>query len=456
MKSKWMVAILIVALPLLLAACGIKVVVVGTPTPKPTAIPTATRTLPQTAMPEPTSTPGTTSVATPAPQPSPALPANLPTPDPKINLKEMGNRLGQVVSFAFDYTDEENKIRLQGVQVQAPSGRWVRQISETGDIDVEHVKIGDRQWARMMGLVFSCVDWQQLPEDSPVLKACLASLTLTLLIDLNLADPLARGQEATLVPGITTIDSTQCYQYEWRDADGNLSRICLAAETGLPLLFESPQCRWSLSHFNDPANVIAPPVSEMPAKLHIDDARMALNSLASFRYVTVSEFGDEGNLNASYIEGIYLQANQAWQADFRSKHEDPNPLVQLLSIRRQTWERYSAGGAWTPVSTAKNLAGDADPFAAWPGGPTMPVALTLLDMVSSRTVSGLECVEYLSNTKFQTSQGAEWDIHVRLCVTAAMVPLRMEISGTSGSSKFTITRELSHLDDPANVVEKAE
>jgi hypothetical protein len=465
MKGKWMIAILIVVLPLLLAACGIKVVVVGTPTPKPTAVPTATRTLPPpTATPELTSTPAPTSAPTlaptPAPMVAPTLPANLPTPAPKVNLKEVGNRLWSQASFAFDVlTQGDTYFHAQGEYIQSPQAWHIRHISEAGGYLLEYAEIGNRKWGVIGDVPITCTDWEQAtaPLTQSTCKVADGLKTLVVSVLAYFTD----DQEAELSSGPAMIDGVACYEYTWRDSGDFLCRAHLAAETGIPVLFQNSSTSYRLSRFNDPDNAIAPPVSEMPEKLYLDDARMALNGLSSFRYVTDVEMGDKDGLTTYRVEGVYLQASQAWQANWKWKPEDAQAIVEFLSIGGEAWMDWTPTDGvktWLPsvfFGEAESMLKDAGPFANWPGASALPPAV--LQPGSARTIAGVECQEYTSSAKVQGDQGTIYDLQVRLCVTADhVIPLRLVSTAVSDDFRFVITRELSHLDDPANVVEKAE
>jgi len=473
MKSKWIVAILIVALPLLLAACGIKVVVVGTPTPKPTALPTATRTLPPTleptATPAPTSTPmpEPTSVPTAVPQASPTLPANLPTPAPKINLKEVGDRLWSQASFAFDlqWSKTDPALHLQGKWVREPRSWYVSRIAAMdagGSLSGwEYSLIGSRSWFTYVEGNFptSCADWQQQPADSAVYSACKAGTSGQTIVQGTLDVTFLSG-EAEHFSGPTMVDGVSCYEYQWRDALG-ISRLWLAADTGLPILldipFEDYRIALHLGDFNDPNNMFALPASEMPLKLHLDDARMALDGLSSFRYVTTEEIVTADKTGNYRMEGVYVQVNQAWQADFRNKPEDPEPLLQFWSMGGQTWQRLAVTHMWFLSADGDSLVKGAAPFGNWPNQPKPQLAVLDLEPGSSRSIAGMSCQDYVSEGVVQSDEGYDVESQVRLCVTPNQsIPLRMELSMTGGGVRVHIVRELSHLDDPANVVEKAE
>jgi hypothetical protein len=218
---------------------------------------------------------------------------------------------------------------------------------------------------------------------------------------------------------------------------------------------------YRLSRFNDPANAILFPVSEMPTKLQLNEARMALNGLASFRYVTDVEMSDKDSSGTYHVEGVYLQANQAWQATWKWNTADAEPVVEFLSIGSEAWMDWTPTDGvktWLPsvfFADAESMLKDAGPFAKWPV--RSPLSPATLQPGSARTVAGMKCQEYTSSGKVQGDQGTTFDLQVNLCVTAdKAIPLRLVFSFVSDDVHFTITRELSHLDDPANVVEKME
>jgi hypothetical protein len=183
----------------------------------------------------------------------------------------------------------------------------------------------------------------------------------------------------------------------------------------------------------------------MPQELSFDDARMALNGLSSFRYLTTAEFEAEGNATAIHCEGVCVQGNQAWRASCRVGIEE-QALLELYSLGDQTWWGVEGGQGWLRVAGSiveDRVAVEAAPFWLWSDAPYWEIGTLLPEPMQS--IAGVRCYEYLF---------ASEDAQLHLCVIpGGMVPLRMEFSAAGESHRVLITREFTHFDDPSNVVE---
>jgi len=489
MKSyKWIILLLLASAAL--AACALA----ATPTPNPTeqlktavaivqtttaeamltAIPTATATRAPTHTPPSTPIPPTltdtpTLTATATPTPTPGREEDQSTPAPRINLKEVGDRLWSLSSFAFEIGGKG----IQGEWIHTPLSWHIWVTGET-DEALEFVTIRDRQWVanllagELVGegedTPLSCAkvqQWEQAPEGSlyrMLYDVCDLGASASEAV-LGVFGFFFYDQEAEFASGPRLVDDTPSYEYTWRDKSGNVCHLYMSTEAEIPIMAQCADITLHLSHFNDPANVIRPPTSEMPEKLHIDDARMALNGLSNFRYRTTQEFTDTRKAFAYYSEGLYVQLNQAWRAKFGEIGEEP--FVEFL-FHPSIGETLLKGGdmtMWFPVSwdeASEEMARDSAPFAFWPD-PPQEHRVGVLQPGSTRTVAGLECNEYLFTWTGSSDYG-EAEVQVRLCVTPEeMIPLRVHgIASLEDGTRLVRTLELSHINDPTNVVEPPE
>lgn len=434
---------------------------VGMSTRAPTHMPTATAT---NSLPPPPTDPNlipaprviTVPIATAVVVTlTPALQPKLPTPVPTVNLKDVGNRLFNVASFAFDFesTSTQAPLHFQVRWIRTPPSWHIRKIEKSGQVIIEHVAIGEREWAIVADSLFPvpCTEWQKQPQSSLVYSTCKLGRDARSIIESTLGLAF-QDQKAEFASGPVVVDNVPTYDYTWRDKGGAVYHLYLAAEGGIPIMFKVSDITFKFSRFSDPANVIAPPTSAMPERLHMDDARMALNRLASFQYVTNAEIKD----STYNVKGVYVQANQAWRAEWRWKPEDAEPFLKLASIGDQAWLAVGKSTTWLPsalLPDSKQMVDDASPFANWPSSSFQE---GILQPGSKRAVSGLVCNEYIFTASATTKRGNKADFQARLCVTAdSLIPLRLEtsISVTAEGFRSLITRELSHLNDPSNVVE---
>jgi hypothetical protein len=232
-------------------------------------------------------------------------------------------------------------------------------------------------------------------------------------------------------------------------------RLCVSADTGLPLRFQSDLIKAHFNRFNDPANAFMVPTSGTPDRLNLDDARMALNGLDSFRYATTAELGDTKSKSTYFINGVYKGTSQDWQADWRFKRDQDKPDFVWANVAGKTWGKIDGTIMWLPVGDDKDfltMVDDANPFAMWPNYPNLRTGIRQTG--TTQTVGDQKCQEYLFTAQLTSAQGGQADYQLRLCVTMdSRIPLRMAVKLTSGTFGLNFMRELSHLNDPANVVE---
>jgi hypothetical protein len=420
-----------------------------------TAVPTATVWL--TPTPNPTATPA----ATDTPPPAEITVEGLPTPAAALNLAKVQERLLANASFAFDLLAESEKtagMHFEGEWVQSPQSWRVRQL-QGENVLMEFVSIGEREWASIGPgqMAASCEGWEALDDSDMTHDVCNLGTQSRALVATTMT---AAFPDLDVSPeeDAVAVDGVPCYRYAWEDESGESAVLFVAAETGQPVLYEgqgAPHLTMRFSALNDPANAFAAPLTDMPEKLHIDDARLAVNGLQSFQYSTVADMGKNTDQPVYYIvHGVSLQSKGAWyvrwyfedaektEADFEVLFEGGQGLIKAPGMTD-----------FLPASMlpdAEQLVRDADPFAWWPNTAYMQVGT--LQAGEGRTVDGEECAEYLFTAEVSTAQGTAYH-ELRLCVTPEeMIPLREEYSAGYAEDVFdlTITREWTHFDDPAN------
>lgn len=500
-KVKWLLLFSILALLLAATGCVRATVVEVEPTAAASPLPEITRVTPtMTLAPSVTST-FPPVVPTTAPTPTPtvtAVPTEAPStgdgslsqavtstvamsetlttapilapPAPTINTKDIYERLWRVSGFVVDVVaslESDRTIRFVGTRVNSPGSwkiSWLPSV-QGGEGLVDYVSIGARNWVQVARVqsVPPC-DATVSPTNNPDFDFCDFGADLQTLAQATLGI-LSSDQVVDLIDEKAVLDDgTACHEYKWRDTSAALWSMCLASETGLPIRLSTESVTVQFSHYNDPANAIAPPASEMPDRLHIDDARMALNSLSSFRYVTDGEVRTPAGQPTTYhVEGTYIQDDQGWQTEWKWKAEDAQPVIEFLSIEDQTWFRDKEEPPWVDFSRFEDLFEDfrpmvneAGPFSLWPDASGLAGGVGVLQAGPPRTVGGLQCNDYLFEGTKTTDTGAEVSQRASVCATPAeMLPLQIEITLENADKGVfvTVKRELSHINDPANLVE---
>ncbi len=433
-----------------------------TPTPTATAAPTEAPSTGDGSLSQAvTSTVAMSETLTTAP--------TLAPPAPTINTKDIYERLWRLNSFVVDVVaslDTGETPHTVATRVNTPSSWRISfaPYAQGEDSIVTYVLIGARSWAEIGDgqVQFSCDDPAQLATNDLERTTCELGAGMPSVVQTALGI-LSNDQVAELVDENPVIDAgPRCHEYEWRDADAALWSMCMSPETGLPTRVSSERITMQFNRYNDPENAIAPPTSAMPERLHIDDARMAYNGLSSFRYVTDAELSTSAAEPSTYhVEGVYVQNDQAWQTEWKWKPQDLEPVFEVLSIEDQTWLRIGQNGNWVDSSLLEDFewyVSDAGPFAYWPDASEPAAGVGILQSDSTRTVDGLECVDYLFEGTRTTETGVRLEQRIRVCITPIeMLPLQVEITlefaGDNKSARVAVRRELSHINDPANLVE---
>ena len=341
--------------------------------------------------------------------------------------------------------------------VREPASRRMRDVTG-GVARFHHIKIGEREW---IGLGADPA-WRS--SDDPNLtqgeREGLARIQgfVPFPLFFNIEGP----QASLTNPGLD-VDGTTCDEYVRAEGETTLS-ICLSPDSGLPVRATlGGSDAWieaHYSHFNAPANAIAAPTADFPERLHAADARMALNSLASFQWTASSQWEPKPDTEAEGFaytyRGTYVQATQAWRAFVWEEDADGAPILKGMRIGERRW--VGGGGdeaAWIPVppSTPDDaVLENADPFSFW----RQWVAMTGVgELVArdARTVDGRRCHDYVILTERINDQGTvQQETHLFAAADTG-VPMRAESVFRAPQGTLTLTWELSHVDDPGNLVE---
>ncbi len=395
--------------------------------------------------------------STPRPATAPALapPAAItPTPPPQeINLRQLGLQLYSHASFAFELEKQDPAMRLRfGGRWTGNPFSWYIENMLARALELAFTIIGDRQWVTLAsGEALSCDGWKKTAQEGQVYQACdLGTQSLQILQTASksfFADVPARYSGEQVI-----VDGVPCHVYTVRDVsnDGE-GRWYVAIETGLPVRFEVATLVWRFFNFDDPGNVIPPPVSGMPAELHMDEARMAFNGVSSFRYDSQMMF-QTSTVSTYTVAGVYVLAGPTWQA--RVSACPTCQPVEVLSSGGRVWQRPAATSPWVPVAKDSQdalLAEMGDPFYSWPGQSAPRIAKR--ESGQTLTVASRECQVYRLSWTRPTSDGGQGTADVRMCVSAdRTLPLVTEYLATSSTTGMDVVCALSHLDDPANVV----
>ena len=378
-----------------------------------------------------------------------------------IDPKEVADLLARQASYRVSLSMQagETATDWEIIIVKEPASQHVRNITR-GATAFHYIRIADREW---IGLGTDPA-WRsggdpnltQLEKEGMALAAAPTVFLHSLLLDV--------GGEASLVNPALDVEGTPCDDYTWTDGEDR-GALCLSQESGMPVRarLERPDSTMEahFSHFNEPANAITAPITGFPDRLHASDARMALNSLASFQW-TLSWWWDFGTAGKTGVvaEGTYIQVDQAWRAStWQEEGADGPPVLRVIHIGERRWGNL--GGEqerWLPIlqepDDPLSLYHFTDPYHIW----RQWIALSRVgDLVArnAEVIDGRSCHEYLIIAEGTTEEGVAIRQETHLFATAdAGVPMRIEGS-VDLASRFTLTFdwELRHVDDPGNQVE---
>lgn len=437
------------------------VVVTGPPSTLPPTTPdtvtsTATLTVSPTVIPTPTVTLTATEVPTPAITPT--------SPASTVNLRQvLSDTLSQVsYRMAIQAIDSQNTTKIDATFVRDPSAAHLRWYDE-GAVALHCVTVGDREWIGLGTVPM----WLTAP--SSVLTETQAFADSLPAIVAGTREFVFPDQVAEFSGLSKTEEGVACLRYIW-EGEGAVGDVCLDPHTGLPLfgnerLLEGGEQTHSFelrfSHYNDPANVIPPPISGQPETLHIDDARMALNGLSSFRW-TASVSLVPGQSSSSLqafdwaMEGTYVLENSAFRSSvWLTATVDMPPTFRCWAIGHSHWIALPSSdqvfrdgfGADTPCRPGA-------PYYNWETPPALGEARRV--EAGRTTINGELCDKYQFTLQVKNPQGNLTGHELMLFVTSdTRVPMRLEDVIRVQADGTTVTQiwEISHINDPANVVE---
>jgi hypothetical protein len=271
--------------------------------------------------------------------PKPTLtPISTPFAPSTINIKDIRDLLFNQTSFIFRIpTSVENEV--EATYIKEPVTIYMR-IYSNGAVFGHWIKMGKREW---YGIGTKPDLWyskgQPLLDEKGITSDIFDAASMTwgfLTSDLGMLP----DEKAKLVHSAVLVDGIMCNEYEWsRNQDVGL--VYIAVESGLPVKSEATSGQyttsWYISHINDPANVIRPPLTDYPDKLYIDEARMSLNGLSSFQWKTIWSIEDQEN-SISTFRGTYVLKNQAWHSFcYADTEARKDPSCQLMTIGQKSW-----------------------------------------------------------------------------------------------------------------------
>lgn len=384
-----------------------------------------------------------------------------------INPKDVADLVARQTSYQMSLLTQssESTTNTQITIVREPASEHVRFI-ERGAVLAHYIKIGEREWVAL-GTNPDPETWQEAADaKGDVILGKVYSDFLDLVQKLH---PLIffynLDREASLTRPALDMDGTTCDEYTWTEGEVAGS-ICLSTESGLPVSANfnsaSATIEARYSHFNNPANSIPAPLTDFPQRLHIDDARMALNSLSSFQWTASLRWEPRAGAQSEeffYIwQGTYVLANQAWRAFLWANTEETDnpPALKVMQIGEQRWVGVDGEqDPWTrvPPGVEDTLIEDSNPFNIWRSwlNPRQPGDLAATEVI---TLNDQSCHEYRFTLERTNDQGQLVRQEIRLFVaTDSSLPMRVESVVTTPTGTLTSTWELSHIDHPTNLVE---
>jgi hypothetical protein len=210
--------------------------------------------------------------------------------------------------------------------------------------------------------------------------------------------------------------------------------------------------------------VLSAPVTELPEKLYIDEARMALNGVSSFQFRRTFEGAIPGEAGSEVFwvsAGTYVQSVLAWRASvwFSAENASGTPATELLTVGERKWQAAGGTETWFPSFMKREEMDMYSAFGSWTywGDTDKPGRLLVGE---ARTIDGVPCRVYSFPYEGQMTSGepVTGERFLFLAVDS-LVPMGLETRLLVGPEEFPAlvdTLELSHIDDPGNVVEAPE
>jgi len=418
-------------------------------------VPTAARPAPTRAVAVPTEQPPPERPRTPTL--APGITRTPPTPPPAIidpqALRESLWGQGSLRwTVTVTNTAQGRVSYVEATRVSEPDSYAIR-VFEQGALLAHVVHIGAREWLGL-GTEPTWLPLSTAAGSTAELARSARDLALT-----SLAVVLPR-QEARLVRSGVIVGGVSCAEYTWSDGP-DTGRVFVAADSGWPVQASVGPVTVQVSHVNDPANVIQSPLTEFPDRLHIDEARMALNGLTSFQWTATIHWvpGPGAQSDPGFFwtfRGVCVQTAPAWRADlWMNEAATGAPDLRFMQVGARKWTALGAADQpWlVALPSMEKQFREPQPFYTW--RQMQHVSLGSLVARNAQTLDGRPCHEYRFTARFQNDQGQWLSQEVRLYATAdAGLPLAVETTARSEATGdvITLTWTLSHVDDPANQV----
>jgi hypothetical protein len=252
---------------------------------------------------------------------------------------------------------------------------------------------------------------------------------------------------AKVVDTSVKVDNAICNEYVCVTNEGIEAHFFVNTANGLPVKVDLKYVTLSsISHVNDPANVIKPPISQFPDKLHIDDARMSLNGLSTFQWNHLVKIAE-----GLYCEGTFSQLDQACHVAVydNTGKEAGTPDFECLKIGQEQW--LGKEETWTPYNWTVDSY-YAEPFYVWEMFGKFEEGNLMVNR--EKTINGISCNEYLFSWQGINDQGdaIKQELHL-FAGTDSALPMYLEFLASGAGYAASLTWELSHIDDPLNIIE---
>ncbi len=172
-------------------------------------------------------------------------------------------------------------------------------------------------------------------------------------------------------------------------------------------------------------------------------ATEALDSLATFRYVTEGEVISDEGAGTYRVEGSYQQEGRAWRALCTFAVAGQEATIEVYSTESRLWWSVPGLNEWQAVTrwpAFRQIAEDSGPFAYWP----VPIEYQAgVPQDATRQIDTLACREYLFRPLDVTR-----DAELRLCLTPDTgIPLRMEYILREKQRRIHVAREFVDIND---------
>jgi len=401
------------------------------------------------------------------------------SPAPEISLAEINELLNLQYSFHFclqSTAKEAGIINYEGVWVNEPRSIHTWFLGDAGEREMESIIIGSRVWtffpdrfwlpetleAGLPGVKFEgYTDEESLKTFELIFgelhKESIALSKALIYIVSDLLANLFPDQSAVFTGETENIDGINAAKYTWTNQeDLTIWYVFIDTDRGLPIKLmqmdnDKTLSTYHFSNFNDPGNVIEAPTTHFPEKIHIDDARMALNSLENYQYSISLIFDssllennpDYPDLGNVFIEGSHIQKSNTWQSlSYENENMSDDPFRVLCNGQNCWYGSYYVNlfDKSEYVDSLKLYY----PFYIW-----QIIEVDAEGVLESKNipVNDYLCDKYIFDWKGENDNLFHLDLFVK---SGSMIPIKAELS-TQGVFKFIW--EISHINDPANNIE---